>query len=135
MARMIKSMEEQYLLPSAELVEAVFTAHENAQEGKVVRSLVEEIRAMRYYVPELERTFMGSTLMNVGICPSFEQGDFMTVKYHFVADVLDGGHAGIRQRRLGIVGRDGSGATGGPGEGNGSTVGSGKDGAQLIGTV
>ena len=40
-----------------------------------------------YYVPELGQTFMGSTLMNVGICPSFEQGDFMTVKYHFVADV------------------------------------------------
>ena len=52
--RSIKSMEEKYLLPSLELVEAVFTAHENEKEGKLVRSLVEEIRAKKYYVPELE---------------------------------------------------------------------------------
>ena len=35
--RTIKSMEEKYLLPSLELVEAVFTAHENEKEGKLVR--------------------------------------------------------------------------------------------------
>ena len=52
--RIIKSMEETYLLPSLELVEAVFTAHENAEEGKLVRSLVEEIRSKRFYLPELE---------------------------------------------------------------------------------
>ena len=45
--RVVKSMEEKYLLPSLELVEAVFTAHENAEEGKLVRSLVEEIRGMQ----------------------------------------------------------------------------------------
>jgi len=54
MERTIKSMEEKYLVPSLELVEAVFTAHENAQEGKLVRSLVEEIRSKRFYLPELE---------------------------------------------------------------------------------
>ena len=42
--RIIKAMEEKYLLPSLELVEAVFTAHSDAEEGKLVRSLVEEIR-------------------------------------------------------------------------------------------
>ena len=52
--RIIKSMEENYLVPALELVEAVFTAHENEKEGKLVRSLVEEIRSKRFYLPELE---------------------------------------------------------------------------------
>ena len=50
----MQSMEEKYLLPSLELVEQVFTDHESAGEGKLVRSLVEEIRAKEYYLPELE---------------------------------------------------------------------------------
>ena len=54
MKRTIKSMEEKYLLPSLELVERVFTDHESAEEGKMVRSLVEEIRGKRFYLPELE---------------------------------------------------------------------------------
>ena len=54
MNRTIQSMEEKYLLPSLELVEQVFTDHENAEEGKLVRSLVEEIRSKRFYLPELE---------------------------------------------------------------------------------
>ena len=52
--RIIKSIEEQYLLPAAELVEQVFTEHADAEEGKLVRRLVEEIRSKRFYVPELE---------------------------------------------------------------------------------
>ena len=52
--RIIKTMEGKYLLPSLELVEAVFTAHADAEEGKLVRSLVEEIRSKRFYLPELE---------------------------------------------------------------------------------
>ena len=52
--RIIKSMENKYLLPSLELVEAVFTAHSDAEEGKLVRSLVEEIRSKRFHAPELE---------------------------------------------------------------------------------
>ena len=52
--RVIKPMEERYLLPSLELVERVFTDHADAEEGKLVRSLVEEIRSKRFYVPELE---------------------------------------------------------------------------------
>jgi predicted N-acetyltransferase YhbS len=52
-------MEEKYRLPSLELVEAVFTAHSDAQEGKLVRSLVEEIRSKRFYVPELELIMVG----------------------------------------------------------------------------
>ena len=52
--RIIKAMEEKYRLPALEMVEAVFTAHSDAEEGKLVRSLVEEIRAKRFYLPELE---------------------------------------------------------------------------------
>ena len=52
--RTITSMKPEYLLSSLELVEQVFTEHENAQEGKLVRALVEEIRSKPYYLPELE---------------------------------------------------------------------------------
>ena len=52
--RTIKSIEEKYLIPALDLVEAVFTAHSDAEEGKLVRSLVEEIRSKRFYLPELE---------------------------------------------------------------------------------
>ena len=52
--RTIISMKPEYLQSSLELVEKVFTEHENANEGKLVRSLVEEIRGKRFYVPELE---------------------------------------------------------------------------------
>lgn len=61
MMRMIKSMEEKYLRPSLKLVEAVFTAHENAEEGKLVRTLVEEIRSKRFYLPELELIMVDET--------------------------------------------------------------------------
>lgn len=54
MRRIIKSMENKYLLPSLELVEDVFAQWDNPEEGKTVRRLVEEIRAKKYYVPELE---------------------------------------------------------------------------------
>ena len=60
MARIIKSMEEKYLLPALELVEAVFTDHESAEEGRLVRSLVEEIRSKRFYIPELELIMVDS---------------------------------------------------------------------------
>ena len=52
--RTMQSMEEKYLLPNLELVEQVFTDHESAEEGRLVRSLVEEIRGRKYYLPELE---------------------------------------------------------------------------------
>lgn len=37
----------------------------------------------KYYVPELEMILSGSTLMSVGIAPSFKREDFTTVIYHF----------------------------------------------------
>ena len=52
--RIIKSMEEKYLASSLELLEAAFTDWADAQEGKLVCSLVKEIRSMNTYIPKLE---------------------------------------------------------------------------------
>lgn len=54
MNRNMKSMEEKYLFSSLELVEDVFAKSDSPEEGKTVRQLVEEIRAKKYYLPELE---------------------------------------------------------------------------------
>ena len=54
MGRIIKTMEDKYCIPALELVERVFTEHSDAEEGNLVRRLVEEIRAKRFYLPELE---------------------------------------------------------------------------------
>ena len=53
MERIIKSMENKYLLPSLELVQEVFSEWDSLEEGKIVRQLVEEIRAKKFYIPEL----------------------------------------------------------------------------------
>jgi len=66
MERTIKSMEEKYLVRSLELVEAVFTASECAENGKLVRSLVEEIRSKRFYLPELELVMVDETDTVIG---------------------------------------------------------------------
>ena len=68
MERTIKTMEEKYLFSSLELVETVFTDHENAVEGKLVRSLVEEIRGMNTYIPELELIMVDEQDAPVGYC-------------------------------------------------------------------
>ena len=52
--REIVSMRPEYLLPSLELVEQVFTEYDSPEEGRTVRALVEEIRSKEYYLPELE---------------------------------------------------------------------------------
>ncbi len=54
MQRIIKSMEARYLQPALELVEDVFTQWDSPEEGRTVRTLAEEIRAKKYYLPELE---------------------------------------------------------------------------------
>ena len=58
--RIIKSMEEKYLISSLELIQTVFTEHSEAEEGNLVRSLVEEIRSKRFYLPELELIMVDS---------------------------------------------------------------------------
>lgn len=66
MKRIIKSMEDKYLLPSLELVQDVFAEYDSPEEGKVVRQLVEEIRAKKYYIPELELIMVDETDEVVG---------------------------------------------------------------------
>lgn len=66
MERIIKSMEEKYLLSSLEIVEDVFTKWANEEEGKVTRQLVEEIRAKKYYLPELELIMVDETDKVIG---------------------------------------------------------------------
>jgi len=68
MERTVKSMEEKYMLPSLELVETVFTEHSDAEEGKLVRSLVEEIRSKRWYLPELELVMVTEADEIIGYC-------------------------------------------------------------------
>ena len=46
MKREIKSMEPKYLKESLDLVEQVFTAYADAEEGRIVRSLVEELELL-----------------------------------------------------------------------------------------
>ena len=54
MNRFIKSAAKGYLEESLDLVERVFTESEGEESGKLVRSLVEEIRSKRFYLPELD---------------------------------------------------------------------------------
>lgn len=54
MKRTIKAMEQKYLQTSLDLVQQVFTEWNDAEEGELVRRLVEEIRSKKYYLPELE---------------------------------------------------------------------------------
>ena len=46
MSRVIKTV--------LDFVKQVFTEHQDAEEGQLVRQLVKEIRAKKYYLPELE---------------------------------------------------------------------------------
>ena len=54
MTRTIKTASQGYLSESLDLVEKVFTNSEGIESGKLVRSLVEEIRSKRFYLPEME---------------------------------------------------------------------------------
>ena len=66
--RTIKSMEEKYMVPALDMVEAAFTDWADAQEGKLVLSLVEEIRGMDTYVPELELLMVDEADVPIGYC-------------------------------------------------------------------
>ena len=38
-----------------------------------------------YYIPELDTSLSGKTLMNVGVIPSYSAGDFSTMRLHLIA--------------------------------------------------
>ena len=64
--RIIKSMENKYLMSSLDLVEDVFTKYDCKEEGKIVRQLVEEIRSKKYYIPELELVMVNEENLVIG---------------------------------------------------------------------
>ena len=64
----IKTIEEKYLNPTLDLVEQVFTAHSDAEEGALVRALVQEIRSKRCYLPELELVMVDENDSPIGYC-------------------------------------------------------------------
>ena len=66
--RIIKFMEEKYLMPAAELVQKVFTESEDAESGDLVRRLVLEIRSKRFYLPELELIMVNENDEIIGYC-------------------------------------------------------------------
>ena len=54
MSRHVMSIQAHQLQDALDLVGQVFTDYENAAEGRLVRTLVEEIRSRKYYLPQLE---------------------------------------------------------------------------------
>lgn len=68
MERRIRNASEGYAQAALELVERVFTEYKDAQEGAAVRRLVEEIRAKRYYLPELELVMVDGHDEVIGYC-------------------------------------------------------------------
>ena len=52
--RTIKPIEEKFFEQSLNLIEEVFAEAVSPAEGRVVRALVQEIRAKKYYLPSLE---------------------------------------------------------------------------------
>ncbi len=61
MKQEITTMQEKYLEPSLNMIEQVFSEWDSPEEGKKVRHLVEEIRAKKYYLPELELLMVNET--------------------------------------------------------------------------
>ena len=68
MERIIKTVTDKYKTASLDMVEQVFTDHENAKEGNLVRRLVEEIRAKKYYLPELDLIMVNENDEIIGYC-------------------------------------------------------------------
>ena len=62
MDRIIRPMEPRYLSPSLDMVERVFADWDSPEEGRTVRRLAEEIRAKKYYLPELELLMLSDTI-------------------------------------------------------------------------
>jgi predicted N-acetyltransferase YhbS len=67
MTRTIKTAQEGFLEESLDFVEKVFTESEDAESGKLVRSLVKEIRSKRFYVPELDLVMVNEENCVIGL--------------------------------------------------------------------
>jgi predicted N-acetyltransferase YhbS len=67
MTRTIKTAQEGFLEESLDFVEKVFTESEDTESGKLVRSLVKEIRSKRFYVPELDLVMVNEENCVIGL--------------------------------------------------------------------
>ena len=54
MQRIIRPVQQDELKKSLDFVEKVFTHSESAEDGKIVRNLLAEIRSKKYYEPQLD---------------------------------------------------------------------------------
>ena len=96
MQKTIKAMETKYLQPSLEMIEDVFTKWDSPEEGKVVRSLVEEIRSKKYYLPELELIMVNEDDLILGYAakpaaaPAPRKANYIYKVYAFKAVRKDG---------------------------------------------
>ena len=54
MKRYIKTVDDGHREAALDFIEKVFTDHQDAAEGRLVRQLTEEIRQKKYHLPELE---------------------------------------------------------------------------------
>lgn len=66
MIRKIKNIEDKYLNEALDFVEKVFSDSEGEESGKEVRTLVEEIRRKKYYLPDLEFIMLDETDRIIG---------------------------------------------------------------------
>ncbi len=67
MERIIKNVAENEMEASLDFVERVFTDSEGAESGKLVRSLINEIRHKKYYVPELDLIMVNERAEIIGL--------------------------------------------------------------------
>ena len=68
----------------AEMVCYRRTGQVSRQINKVKAAGLDENKI--YFVPELNRSLSGRTLMNAGWQPGYPQGDFGAIKYHFLEE-------------------------------------------------
>ncbi len=68
MERIISTVGEKYAEAALDLVEKAFTDYKDAEEGRLVRRLVEEIRSKKYYLPELELVMVNELDEVIGYC-------------------------------------------------------------------
>ncbi|MBR4080416.1 MAG: N-acetyltransferase [Clostridia bacterium] len=64
----IRAMEPKYVTAALDMVQTVFTEHENEQEGQLVRRLAMEIRESGNYIPGLEIIAVDEADEPVGYC-------------------------------------------------------------------
>lgn len=81
MNRIIKSMENKYLQPSLDMVRRTFTNSETAEDAQIVVNVIEELRSMDTYVPELELIMVDENDEVIGYS--------MMTRFHFDGKFMD----------------------------------------------